>query len=141
MAIRAMVAGVHQLLSGQSTHVYWSPAISYGLSPMNAARANVTLFLFLILAVWAMVNAFRWLPLAYGAYVLAALVSVISYPVEAQPLAGLGQYLLAVIPVQMVMGRWLAVHRRWRIPVLTFSLLALIYYAGAFATWHSTGNG
>ena len=82
MAIRAAVAGAHQLLSGQSTHVYWSPAISYGLSPMNAARADVTLFAFLMLAVWGMIGAFRWLGLAYGAYVLAALVSVVPTPLK-----------------------------------------------------------
>ena len=108
---------------------------------MNAARANLTLFAFLVFAVVVMIGAFRRLPLPYGAYMAASLVSVLSYPVAAQPLAGLGQYLIALPPVSLVVGRWLAIHQRWRVPVLGLSVLALVYYAGAFATWHSTGNG
>jgi hypothetical protein len=35
----------------------------------------------------------------------------------------------------MVIGLWLARHRRWRLPVFGASALALMYFAGEFATW------
>jgi Mannosyltransferase (PIG-V) len=135
-AIEAVVAGVRQLLSDQSTRVYWPAAISYGYDPMTAARDNLELFAFLLIAVTGMIGALRRLPIAYGAYVAVVLVVVISYPITAQPLSGLSRYVAVLFPVQMVAARWLAIHRRWRLPVVGLSALALAYYAGAFATWH-----
>jgi hypothetical protein len=135
-AIRAAVAGVQQIASGQSAHVYWAPAVAYGYSPMTAATDNLELFGFLVLAVVATIGALRRLPLAYGAYVAVALLVTVSYPIEAQPLAGLSRYVAVLFPVQMVIARWLAIHARWRIPVLALSAAGLVFYTGYFATWH-----
>jgi Mannosyltransferase (PIG-V) len=135
-AIRAAVAGARQLLSGQSTHVYWPAAISYGWDPMTAARVNLELFAFLLIALAGMIGALRRLPLAYGAYVATVLLVTVSYPIAAQPLSGLSRYVAVLFPVQMVAGRWLSIHRRWRLPLIGLSVLALMYYAGYFATWH-----
>lgn len=135
MAIHAAFAGVQQIASGQSAHVYWPAAREYYV-PMTAAADNLELLGFLVLAVVATIAALRRLPLAYGAYVASALVVTISYPIEAQPLAGLSRYVAVLFPVQMVIGRWLAGHRRWRLPWFGFSTAALVFYTGYFATWH-----
>lgn len=135
-ATRAAWAGVLQIASGSSTHVYWKPAIAYGYSPMTAASDNLELYGFLLFALAAMVAAFRRLPAAYGAYIAIVLVVVVSYPIEAQPLAGLSRYVAVLFPVGMIMGRWLSVHRGWTVPVLALSAAGLIFYTGYFATWH-----
>jgi hypothetical protein len=135
-AIHAAFAGVQQIASGQSAHVYWPAASRYGYAPMTAAADNLELFGFFILAVATMIGAFRRLPLAYGAYIATALLVTVSYPIEAQPLSGLSRYVAVLFPVQMVIGRWLAVHRRWRVPWLALSAAGLIFYTGYFATWH-----
>ncbi len=134
--LRAAVAGAHQLLSGNTTHVYWPAATSYGYTPMEAARDDLELFAFLLLALAALVGALRRLPLAYGAYAAAAVAVAVSYPIAAQPLTSLSRYVAVIFPLWMTAGCWLAAHRRWRAPVLALSALALAYYAGSFATSH-----
>ena len=134
--LKAAVAGVRQLLSGSDTHIYWPAAVAYGYSPMMAARDNVELFGFLMLAVAALVSALRRLPLAYGAYAATALAVAVSYPIAAQPLASLSRYVLVIFPLPIAAGCWLAEHRRWRVPLLGLSSVALTYYAAEFATWH-----
>jgi hypothetical protein len=135
-ATRAAFAGVQQLVSGQSVHAYWQPAVVYGYKPMEAAADNLELFGFFLLAIAAMIGAFRRLPLAYGAYIATVLVVVVSDPISAQPLSGLSRYVAVLFPVQMVLGRWLSVHRGWRVPVFALSIAGLVFYTGYFATWH-----
>ncbi len=136
LATRAAWAGVEQIVSGQSLTVYWIPGISYGYDPMTIARDNLEQFAFFLFGVGGAIAAFRHLPAAYGAYVIAILVVALSDPIEALPLSGLSRFVLVAFPVMMIIGLWLAQHRRWRIPVLGSSALLLAYFVGSFATWH-----
>ena len=139
MTFEATSAGLHQLFSGQTSIIYWRPESQLGLDPMTAARDNVALFAYLILAVAATIGAFRRLPIAYGAYIAVVVLVAVSDPIEAQPLAGFSRYVAVVFPVAMVVACWLAAHKRWRLPVLGLSACALVYYTGYFATWHFSG--
>jgi hypothetical protein len=136
LAIRAAGAGVQQIWSGQNHTFYWTPAQFYGYDPMTIARDNVEQFLFLLVAVVGAIVALRRLPLAYGAYVVAILGVVVSDPIRALPLDGLSRFIAVGFPITMVLGFWLGRHRRWRLPVLGGSALAMVYFAGSFATWH-----
>jgi hypothetical protein len=136
LAVRAAWAGVRQYASGQSTTVYWSPAISYGFTPDGAALANLEQFVFLIGGVLAAIGAVRRLPAAYGWYVVALLLTLVSDPIAAEPLQGIPRFLGATFTVPIVLGTWLARHPRLRVPVLGVSALALLYLCGRFATWH-----
>ena len=136
LATRAAVAGVQQIVSGQSLIVYWAPGISYGFDPMTIARDNLYQFAFFLVAVGGAIAAFRRLPAAYGVYVVAVLVVVLSDPIDALPLSGLPRFVQVAFPIMMMIGLWLAKHRRWRLPVLGSSALALVYFSGSFATWH-----
>lgn len=135
-AFRAAWAGVRQIFSGQSVHAYWQPAVAYGRAPITAAADNIEQLAFFLFAAVAAIAALRRLPLAYGGYVAAALILIVSYPIAAEPLSGLSRYVAVLFPVQIIMGRWLADHRRWRIPLLSLSALALVFYSAYFATWH-----
>jgi hypothetical protein len=131
---KAAFEGLRQLLSFQRRHVYYPAA---GGSPFIDAGHNLLLFAFLLAAVPATIGALRLLPLAYGAYVLAALALPLSYPVAPQPLMSLPRFLLVLFPLTM----WLAVYlssrpRVLRWAVLVGSGLALAFFVGEFATWH-----
>ncbi len=132
-AASAALGGAHQLLSGQTRTVYFRAA---GGDPMVAAWHNLMLFGFLLAAVPALVAALRRLPLAYGAYALAAVVLAVSYPAGPEPLMSFPRFLVVLFPLQMVTGLWLAGHERLRRPALGASAAMLASFAGLFATWH-----
>lgn len=128
--------GARQVLSGQREHVYFTAA---GGDPIEVARTNLMLFAFLVLAVPAVVGTLRRLPLAYGAYVVAALSLPLSYPVGPQPLMSLPRFLAVLFPLFMWAGWWVSRERRAaraRPLAEGLSTVALIAFVGQFATWH-----
>ena len=83
-----------------------------------------------------LVGAFRRLPLAYGAYALAALALPLSYPVQPQPLMSLSRFELVLFPLWMWWGWWLSRHARARVPLLVASGVLMCVFAAQFATFH-----
>jgi hypothetical protein len=130
---RAAFDGIRQLLSFQRTHVYFKVA---GGDPFVDAGHNVMLFAFLLAAAPMVVGVLRRLPLAYGAYVLAALVLPLSYPVAPQPLMSLPRFEVVLFPLAMWLGAWLAERPRARLPMLAAMALLMALFVGEFATWH-----
>ncbi len=130
---RAAFEGVRQILSGQSTHLYFPLE---GRSPFIEAGHNLMLFGFLALAVPATVGVVRRLPGAYGLYVVAALALPLSYPVATQPLMSIPRFLLVLFPLDMWLAIELAGRRRLRIGALAVSAAALAFFTAQFATWH-----
>ena len=72
----------------------------------------------LVIAVLALVVAFRRLPLAYGAYAGAALLVCIWSPVAGQPLKSLDRYTLTIFPLWMAAGAWMSERRPVRVTLL-----------------------
>lgn len=131
--LKAGFEGARQLLSMQQGHVYFPTGAN---SPFVAAEHNLLLLAFLLAAVPAVIGVLRRLPLAYGAYVLAALALPLSYPVSSQPLMSLPRFLLVLFPLSMWLAAWLAGHPRVRRPALVCSGLLLAVFVAQFATWH-----
>jgi hypothetical protein len=130
---RAAFDGARQLLSMQREHVYFQLA---GGSPFVDAGHNLMLFAFLLAAIPLIVGVLRRLPLAYGAYVLAALALPLSYPVAPEPLMSLPRFEVVLFPLGMWMGAWLASRPRVRLPALVASALLMAFFVAEFATWH-----
>ncbi len=130
---RAAFDGVRQLLSFQTRHVYFTAS---GEAPMVSAGHNTVLFAFLVAAVPAIVGVLRRLPIAYGAYVLAALALPLSYPVAPQPLMSLPRFELVLFPLFMWLAAYLQERPRARAPALAACALLLVFFVGEFATWH-----
>lgn len=131
---KAAYEGLRQILSLQRHHVYFPVA---GGSPFINAGHNLLLFAFMLAAIPMIVGVLRLLPIAYGAYVLAALALPLSYPVAPQPLMSLPRFLLVLFPLNM----WLAVRLVERPKALTWMVLtgsglAMMFFAGEFSTWH-----
>jgi len=129
----AAFEGARQLLSAQTAHVYFPSA---GGSSFIAAGHNLMLLAFLLGVAALLVIAVRVLPLAYGAYAIAALALPLSYPVASQPLMSLPRFLVVLFPLSMALAAWLAANPRMRMPVLVISALSMAGFVAQFATWH-----
>jgi hypothetical protein len=126
--------GARQLLSGSRTPVYFRHA---GGDPFAVGAHNLLLFGFLLAAIPAVAGVLRRLPVAYGAYVLAALALPLSFPVGPQPLMSLPRFLAVLFPLFMWLGWWVSRGgraREWA--SLAVSVVALIVFTAQFATWH-----
>jgi Mannosyltransferase (PIG-V) len=130
---RAALEGARQLLSFQRAHLYFPLA---GSSPSIEAAHNILLFVFLGAAIPMIVGVARRLPLAYAAYVVAALALPLSYPVATQPLMSLPRFLLVLFPLNMWLALVLARHRRLALGVLVLFALSMAFFTAQFATWH-----
>ncbi len=136
-ALLAAVDAVRELLPG-------GPVIDRALLERNEASAtfaalqNLYLLGFLALAAVAVVGAFRRLPVAYGAYALAALALPLSYPEKLQPLMSLPRFMAVLFPLFL----WLAIEvdRRRAAPVAyAVSAAGLAAFTAAFATGRFVG--
>ncbi len=128
----AAFEGARQLLSGSRSPVYYTQA---GGDPFWVAKMNLTFFAFLVGTVVALVGVFRRLPLAYGAYVLAALALPLSYPVGPQPLMSLSRFVLVLFPLVMWAGWWATRDGRALRRLAVPSALLLVVFTAYFATW------
>jgi hypothetical protein len=131
--LEAAFAGARQLLSFQSHHIYFT--VPSG-SPFVSAGHNLMLLAFLLAAIPAVVGVLRRLPLAYGAYVIAALALPLSYPVSAQPLMSLPRFLVVLFPLGIWLAAWLSEHPRVQRPALALSGTLMAFFVAQFATWH-----
>lgn len=98
------------------------------------ARRNLVDFGFLVFAAVAAAGVWRRLPAPYGAYVTAALVLPLSFPVAGEPLMSLGRFVAVLFPVFM----WLAVvceERRATDRAVAVSAVLLGLLTTWFATW------
>jgi hypothetical protein len=126
--------GALQLAHGSDHPVYFTKAAG---DPMAIGRHNIALFACLVIAVPALVGALRRLPLAYGAYALAALLLPLSYPVEPQPLMSLVRFEAVLFPLFLWLGWWMARGPAWRrTAVLTVFAVGLAACSALFSTWH-----
>src|SRR5262249_33140587 len=95
------------------------------------------LFICLVLAVPALIGAFRRLPLAHGAYALCALLLPLSYPVTPQPLMSLPRFEAVLYPLFLWLGWWVARGGAVRRTIgLGVCGAGLAFCAALFSTWH-----
>ncbi len=132
-AARAAFEGARQLLSGQSTHLYFPLE---GKSAYIEAGHNIMLFTFFVLAIPLTIGVLRRLPLAYGLYTVAALALPLSYPVATQPLMSIPRFILVLFPLNMWLGGYLVSRRRMSVALLVISMAALVFFTAQFSTWH-----
>ena len=123
--------GLRQVLHGPAPPVYFAKA---GGDALMVAGQNLMLFGFLVLGAIAVVGTLRRLPLAYGAYVLAALAIPLSNPVTPQPLQSLPRYEVVLFPLFM-WGAWWICRRRITTPALASLAVLLGLFTAEFATW------
>ena len=142
--IRAGFEALGEATGLQGHRSYISNAVTDPLAPHVRALTstvaspshNLILVVFLGAAAVATVGVLRTLPLAYGAYVLAALALPLSYPVSSQPLMSLPRFMVVLFPLTLWFASWLAARPRAQLPALVLSALLLGLFTAQFATWH-----
>ncbi|WCB97019.1 hypothetical protein DSM104299_05790 [Baekduia alba] len=126
--------GARQLVHGPPPPTYFDKAVG---DAMAIGRHNVALFACLLIAVPALVGAFRRLPLAHAAYAFFALLLPLSYPVVPQPLMSLPRFEAVLYPLFLWLGWWLARGPAWRrVAVLGVFAVGLAACSALFTTWH-----
>ncbi len=128
----AAVDGARQLASGARDPVVFEQA---GGDPFRVAGMNLMLLATLAFALVGAVGVLRRLPFAYGAYVSAALVLPLSYPVGPQPLMSLPRFVVVLFPIFM----WLAIvceRRGITDRVAAASAVGLGVFVTQFAGWY-----
>jgi hypothetical protein len=123
--------GLRQLIHGEPPPIYFPQA---GGDPFVAAGHNLVLFGFLVLGLAGLIGALRRLPIAYGAYALAALALPLSYPADPQPLMSLPRHELVLFPLFMWGGWWIT-KRRWSTPAIAGMAILLGLFTAEFASW------
>jgi hypothetical protein len=96
---------------------------------------NIVLFGFMVFAVVATIGTLRRLPLAYGAWAVAALGVPLSYSVDIEPLLAFQRYSSVVFPLFI----WLALvaeERRLTSRIVGVCAVLLGVFTAQFATWH-----
>ncbi len=127
----AAVDGARQIASGSRDPVFFEQA---GGDPFRAAAMNLMLLATLVFALAGTVGVLRRLPFAYGAYVAAALMLPLSYPVGPQPLMSLPRFVVVLFPIFM----WLALvcgERRITDRAAAASAVGLGLFVTQFAGW------
>jgi hypothetical protein len=103
-------------------------------SPARIAVQDLLLLGYLGFAVVATVGVARRLPAAYAAYVVAALMLPLSYPMDSQPLMSLPRFLVVLFPLFMWLGAVCA--ERGRTTAVAAVLgLGLAVSTAEFAAW------
>lgn len=114
-----------------ATQPIYYPSIG---GPFSAGAESILLLGVLAIALAALVTAFRRLPVAYGAYALAALLICTWSPAPGQPLKSVDRYTLTIFPLWMAAGAWISERRLTRATVLLSAAL-LAFWTFQFATW------
>jgi hypothetical protein len=130
MAVQAAAGGLRLLISGVER--IYQPSI---LGALSIGAESVVLLAVLIADVLALRLVWRRLPRAYAAYTVALLALCVWSPTDGQPLASLDRYTLAIFPIWMVVGAWLAERERLRILVCALGAVLLAFFTYQFATW------
>lgn len=96
---------------------------------------NVYEFCFLCLACIGAAGALRRLPVAYGAYAVAGIVFILSFPIGGASISSFSRYMAPLFPVLMWLAAWSSERRvyRW---VLALFVFAMAVNSARFATWH-----
>lgn len=101
----------------------------------DTAWFDVGLFVLLVLALVALVGAFRRLSLAYAAYAAAALALPLLFPAEGQPLMSLPRFLAVLWPLHLWLALALVERPRWRAAIVGVFVAGLAAASAEFATW------
>jgi hypothetical protein len=144
------LAGGDALSPFKVEHQVWGRHLTDPLSPLwygishsfqefrhlpTTHRLHLRSFYFLAAGLVATVGVLRRLPLAYGLYVIAAIVMPLSYSGTGEPLESFPRYLVVLFPLFIWFAAWLEEHPRLRIPALAVSALLMMFYAANFSTW------
>ncbi len=138
------LAGGHPLSPFSTEHTAWERTGTFPLVTVWRAikqtvvehHGNQVLQLAsLLFAAVAAVGVLRRLPLAYGLWMIVALIPPLSNP-EPEQLLSMSRFVAVLFPIAMWLAFWLQRRPRLQRPVLLVSGACAAYVSAKFALWH-----
>jgi hypothetical protein len=138
------LAGGHPLSPLTTQHTAWERSNAFPLVTIwRAIKQTVVVhhgnqaiqLAALLAAAIGIVGALRRLPLAYGLWMIVALIPPLSDP-EPELLLSMSRFVAVLFPLAMWLALWLSDHPRLRAPVLVASGICAAYVSAKFAIWH-----
>jgi hypothetical protein len=102
---------------------------------LGSAVNKGALFVVVVAALVVCVAMLRRLPVAYGAYGIAALAPSLSTPHDAGPLNGSIRYVAVVFPIFLAVALWLEGRRRLTLALAAVFAIGLVYCSARFGSW------
>jgi hypothetical protein len=130
-SLQAAFEGARQLISGQTSHLYWPAAQPGAAVPL--AVANITNLASLVVAGLAVWYGLRRLPLALSAYAIVTIGYPLLFPASSMPLMSMPRFVLAAFPVFMAMALFSDDHPRAHTVFCAVSIVVLIALTAKFA--------
>jgi hypothetical protein len=119
---------VTSLISGRTTPI--GPG-----DPLSWQSRNLIDVFFLLVAVGALLLAWNRIPRVYVVYGILQLAQVTSFPAGGEPMIGLPRYMLAMFPLFMGAGAYLAKRRMAARTTLAASTALLVVFSGLWGYW------
>jgi hypothetical protein len=133
--LRAGWAGVEQIASGSTAHVYWTAVGPADSTPLRTATINVLLLGFLVLFVALTVIAWREIGAPYGLFAALSLALPLSVPSSRWPLLSLPRFGVVIFPFFLALA-WIGGRNpRANAAILGFSGLLLGIFVAQWALW------
>ncbi|MFN2468799.1 MAG: mannosyltransferase family protein [Gaiellaceae bacterium] len=132
--LRAGWAGVRQVVSGSTTHAYWSAVDPSDSSPLHVAAVNLQNLAFLCLFAFLTVVAWRRFGVPYGLFCAASLAIPLSVPSERWPLLSMPRLGLVVFPFYLALAS-LGGRPRVHTAILSVSALVLGVAVVQWSLW------
>jgi hypothetical protein len=130
-SFQAAFEGLRQLVSGQTSHLYWPAAQPGAAVPL--AVANIANLASIVVAGLAVCYGLRRLPLALSAYAIVTIGYPLLFPASSMPLMSMPRFVLAAFPVFMSMALFSEDHPRAHVVFCAVSIVFCIALTSKFA--------
>jgi hypothetical protein len=132
-SLEAAFQGTRQLISDQTSHLYW-PASNPGAVVPLAVANIVNLGSFVVVAL-AIVYGLRRLPVALSVYAIVTIGYPLLFPATSMPLMSMPRFVLAAFPVFMSMALFTERRPRAHLVICTLSIMFCVGLTAKFAVF------
>jgi hypothetical protein len=132
-SLEAAFQGTRQILSGQTSHLYWPAANAGAAVPL--AVANLVNLTCIIIAGLPIAYGLRRLPVALSTYAIVTIGYPLIFPAAAMPLMSMPRFLLAAFPVFMSMALFTSSRPRAHKIICAVSIAGLVLLTAKFAVF------
>jgi hypothetical protein len=129
--LEAAFQGARQLISGQTSRLYWPASQPGAVVPL--AVANLVNLTSVVIAALAICYGLRRLPLALSAYAIVTIGYPLLFPATSMPLMSMPRFVLAAFPIFMSMALFTDRRPRAHVIICTVSIVLCVVCTSKFA--------
>jgi hypothetical protein len=129
--LEAAFQGARQLISGQTSRLYWPASQPGAVVPL--AVANLVNLTSIVIAALAICYGLRRLPLALSAYAIVTIGYPLLFPATSMPLMSMPRFVLAAFPIFMSMALFTERRPRAHLIICAASIVLCVVCTSKFA--------